>query len=405
MPPVTGDASPWQGDDADAPARSLIRNRVLLLLSGAALLGAGGLAFLTHAPNRLVSGQPIGLFALASGVQALAFLPGLILLAGSFLPQRRPTHWAVGTAAATFLVVLCWLAGAQAVMLDETATPASRTSLGAGFWVLFTCAGLALADATHRLHLSAAAKLGCALLPVAAIVLLAAGGALDQLSLAKEYDARRDVLLDALVRHVAIVLAALGPTLLLGMPLGVLAARRRRFAAGLFPVLNIVQTIPSIALFAMLMAPLSGLAALFPSLAAVGISGIGLAPALIALVLYSLLPIVRNVSEGIAGVSPAACDAARGMGMTRAQVFWRVELPLAMPVILSGFRIVTVQAIGLTAVAALIGAGGLGSIMFQGLFANALDTVVLGTIPIIFLALAADAGLRVLAAYAERAPR
>ena len=93
------------------------------------------------------------------------------------------------------------------------------------------------------------------------------------------------------------------------------------------------------------------------------------------------------------------------MGMTRPQVLWRVELPLALPVILSGVRVVTVQAIGLTAVAALIGAGGLGGIMFQGLFANALDTVVLGTLPIILLALIADAAFRVLTAAVGRAPR
>jgi osmoprotectant transport system permease protein len=133
-----------------------------------------------------------------------------------------------------------------------------------------------------------------------------------------------------------------------------------------------------------------------------GISGIGLAPAVVALIAYSLLPIVRNVVEGLAGVSPAAVEAARGVGMTPGQIFWRVQLPLALPVFLSGLRITTVQAIGLTAVAALIGAGGLGSVMFQGLFANALDLTMLGAVPVILLAVTADALLRLLAAYAER---
>jgi osmoprotectant transport system permease protein len=126
-------------------------------------------------------------------------------------------------------------------------------------------------------------------------------------------------------------------------------------------------------------------------LAALGIAGVGVTPAVIALVLYSLLPVVRNTAEGLDAVSAAAFEAARGIGMTRAQIFRYVELPLALPVFLSGLRIATVQAVGLVAVAALIGAGGLGAIMFQGLFADALDLVLLGAIPIILLALAADA--------------
>jgi osmoprotectant transport system permease protein len=117
-----------------------------------------------------------------------------------------------------------------------------------------------------------------------------------------------------------------------------------------------------------------------------------------------LLPIVRNTVEGLAGVSPAALEAARAMGMTRGEIFWRVELPLASPVFLSGLRITTVQAIGLAAVAALIGAGGLGAIMFEGVFANAPDLTMLGALPVILLAVTADTLLRLLTAIAERQP-
>jgi osmoprotectant transport system permease protein len=136
--------------------------------------------------------------------------------------------------------------------------------------------------------------------------------------------------------------------------------------------------------------PLSALATAVPSLARLGIGGIGMAPALIALVLYALLPVVRSTVAGIGGVDSAVVDAARGMGMTRRQRFWRVELPLAMPVLLAGLRIVTVQAIGLAVVAALIGAGGLGSFVFEGLGQYAADLVLLGALPAIGLALAAD---------------
>jgi osmoprotectant transport system permease protein len=114
---------------------------------------------------------------------------------------------------------------------------------------------------------------------------------------------------------------------------------------------------------------------------------------------------VRDTAEGLAGVSPAALEAGRGLGMTPRQLLWRVELPLALPVILSGLRIATLQAIGLAAVAALIGAGGLGAIMFQGLFADALELVLLGVVPIVLLALAADLLFELGIAYAGRLPR
>ena len=139
-----------------------------------------------------------------------------------------------------------------------------------------------------------------------------------------------------------------------------------------------------------------------PAVAAIGIRGIGLAPAIIALVLYSLLPVVRNTHAGFAGVDRAVIETAQGMGLTRQQIFRRVELPLAMPVLLAGLRIVTVQAIGLAVVAALIGAGGLGAFVFQGLGQNAVDLVLLGAMPAILLALAADFILQILTAFARQ---
>jgi osmoprotectant transport system permease protein len=150
--------------------------------------------------------------------------------------------------------------------------------------------------------------------------------------------------------------------------------------------------------------PLAALAAAFPGLAGIGIGGVGLAPAVIALILYALLPIVRNTAAGLASVSPVAIEAASGLGMTPRQVFWRIEAPLALPVFLSGLRIATIQTVGLAAVAALIGAGGLGALMFQGLFADALDLVLLGVVPIVLLACAIDALFKLAIAYAARRP-
>jgi osmoprotectant transport system permease protein len=240
--------------------------------------------------------------------------------------------------------------------------------------VLALLAWLAACDALQRLSLSPAwrtlAHAGV-LLPVA---LLLAGGQLDDLSLLKEYANRREVFDAAFVRHVQIVCAALLPALALGVPLGVAAARSKAFAGPLFAALNIIQTVPSIALFALLIAPV----------------GVGLVPAAIALTLYALLPIVHGTASGLAQVPAAAMDAARGMGMTVRQMFWRVRVPLALPVLL-------VQVIGLAVVAALIGAGGFGALVFQGLASTALDLVLLGVLPVVLLAVVADAALGLLA--------
>jgi osmoprotectant transport system permease protein len=250
----------------------------------------------------------------------------------------------------------------------------------------------------RRLALSPLGRAAATLLAVAPIALLLATGSLDELAVLKEYATKRDTFGAAVLQHARIVLAAFIPAVAIGLPLGVWAHRSTHARGTLLAVLNIVQTVPSIALFGLLMAPLSYVARHVPWVAEVGISGIGLAPAAVALVLYSLLPLVRNTAAGLDGVPTDAIDAAEGMGMNRWQVLTRIEIPLAFPVILSGLRITLVQAIGLAAVAALIGAGGLGAIMFQGLFANATAQILLGTVPIVVMAVGIDILFRLVAA-------
>jgi len=173
------------------------------------------------------------------------------------------------------------------------------------------------------------------------------------------------------------------------LPLGILCHRIPRLRAGILGALNVVQTIPAIALYGILMAPLGALAAAVPLAAHLGIRGIGAAPAVLALFLYSLLPVVANTVTGLARVSPAAVEAARGMGMTRWQILTGVEFVLSLPTILTGIRIVLVQNIGLVTVAALIGGGGFGVFVFQGIGQTAIDLVLLGAIPTMALAFSA----------------
>ncbi|PYP11798.1 MAG: choline ABC transporter permease [Gemmatimonadetes bacterium] len=168
----------------------------------------------------------------------------------------------------------------------------------------------------------------------------------------------------------------------LGLPLGVLVVRRPAWRRPVLGLANVFQTIPSLALFGLL----------------IPVFGIGAWTAISALVVYALLPIVRNTYAGITGVDPAVREAGRGMGMTDGELLWLVELPLAAGVILAGVRIATVVSVGVATIAAAIGAGGLGVYIFRGV-ATVDDTLILaGAIPAALLALLADA----LLGFAER---
>jgi osmoprotectant transport system permease protein len=379
------------------------RNDVLLVLFAVAVLAAAATGFVTVAPNRLVSGDPVGLFAAADPrfTAPIAVL-GVSLLAASLMPPSHTLYRVSAVFAAGLLVLMLAAAGQTAQALAAGAPPLARISLGAGFWVLAGAAALAVIDALQRADAGLVERLAAVTALVLAVAGMAGSGLFDALSLAREYKTRHDLFAAAVLRHIVLVAAVVGPAVAVGFPLGVAASRRPRLQGPLFAVLNLLQTIPSIALFGLLLVPLSALASALPALAALGIGGIGPAPAIIALILYALLPIVRNSLAGVAGVDPAVVDAARGMGMTPRQLFWHVELPLALPLLLAGLRIVTVQAIGLAVVAALIGAGGLGTFVFEGLGQYAADLVLLGALPAIGLALAADFLLQTFASLVRR---
>lgn len=367
-----------------------VKNRVLLVLAILLVLSGIGLSFVSHAPNRLISGQGISLLSLISGSGWWWLIPILILLTFAFLKQNILLYWLTVLLAELLLLGLLLLAGKTAVQLAGGGESLARTSLGGGFWLMSGMSLLIAIDSLSRAIVNPVWRSAANVLLLLPVVILLMMGQLDQLSLMKEYVNRQDVFNDALWQHLHILLATLIPAILLGIPLGLFCFRSHHFQSTIFSTLNIIQTIPSIALFGLLIAPLAGLAAAIPWLAEHGVSGIGLAPAIVALVLYALLPLVRNVVAGLESVPDSVVESARGMGMTRSQLFFRVQIPIAMPLILSGIRIVAVQTVGLAVVAALIGAGGLGAIVFQGLLSSALDLVLLGVIPVIVMAVVVD---------------
>lgn len=367
-----------------------VKNRVLLALVILMILSGAGLSFVSHAPNRLISGQGISLMSLIVGSVWWLLVPILMLASFAFFKQTAALYWAIILIAELLLFGLLLLAGKTATQLAGGEESLVRTSLGGGFWLMSGMSILIAIDSMSRVVVNPILRSAANVLLILPVVILLATGQLDQLSLMKEYANRQDVFNDALWQHLQILFATLVPAVLLGIPLGLFCFRSPRFQGAVFSTLNIIQTIPSIALFGLLIVPLAGLAAAIPWLAEHGVSGIGLAPAIVALVLYALLPLVRNVVAGLDAVPDSVVESARGMGMTRSQLFFRVQIPIAMPLILSGVRIIAVQTVGLAVVAALIGAGGLGAIVFQGLLSSALDLVLLGVIPVVVMAVVVD---------------
>ncbi|HKP72876.1 MAG TPA: ABC transporter permease, partial [Pyrinomonadaceae bacterium] len=180
--------------------------------------------------------------------------------------------------------------------------------------------------------------------------------------------------------HLYLVLVAITFAVVVGIPLGVLVVRRESLKRPVLGVAGILQTVPSLALFGFLIPlPFFG--------------GIGARTAIVALVLYALLPLIRNTVTGIEGVDRSVREAAVAMGMTDRQILRQVELPLAAPVILAGVRVATVISVGVATVAAFIGAGGLGMLIYRGLRQNDNGLMLAGAIPTALLALAADAGI------------
>lgn len=184
-------------------------------------------------------------------------------------------------------------------------------------------------------------------------------------------------ILDATLTHLTLVLIAMAFAIVIAVPLGMLIVQHRRLRGVALGTASVFQTIPSLALFGFLI-PLPF------------IGGIGPRTAIVALVLYALLPILRNTFVGLTEVDPAVLEAAEAMGMTNSQILFRVRLPLALSFILAGIRTATVITIGVATIAAAIGAGGLGTFIFRGV-AMVSDAVILaGAIPAALLALLAD---------------
>ncbi len=181
-------------------------------------------------------------------------------------------------------------------------------------------------------------------------------------------------ILEKTLQHISLAGIAVLLACSIGVPIGFMIANNAKLAKKVMSVANVIQTIPSLALFALAMPLL----------------GIGAKPAIFALFFYALLPIIKNTLLGIHSVDPSIIEAARGMGMSKTQIMFKVEVPLAISVIMGGIRISTVTSIGIATIASLIGAGGLGQIIYQGISMTNYEMIFTGAIASAMLALFAD---------------
>lgn len=367
-------------------------NRIAMLGCLLAISSLVFLPFLELKANRLVAGTGHRLLEL--GFEGW-WLLGLLVLAGSsaFLTPRfrAPALAILGNLSLIFSVVLI---GADASQLLGSNTLA-RVSLAPAAWLMLVSSSFLIFAALKDLENIWLKRLTSGAGILVFLLFLLTGG-LSNLSVIREYQTRLDTFWLEVGRHLGLALLALFTSSLFGIPLGFWAARSKRFEGFILGLSSLLQTIPSLALLALLITPFSALVRAFPVLESFGIRGIGFAPAITALTVYGLLPIARGVLNGLKAVPETALEAGRGMGMTPNQLFSRVELPLALGLILNGIRTSAVQLVGLSTLSSLIGAGGLGVFIFGGLGSAANDLVLLGAIPVLVLAVLTDAGFRML---------
>jgi osmoprotectant transport system permease protein len=359
-------------------------------------LGVLGIVFLplgTFRPNRVVRGIPLDGEVLLEGRILLALAAvGLVTAAVIYALREREgklfllngVPWMLSFVPGLLMLILSSARPVGGNFDLEVA----RISLSSGYWLVF--AGI--------LMLQSGAPRGGVLMSLTVLFSLAVlgFGLAPHLALYKEFMNIEVTFYAELRRHLTLSLASVVVALLPGILLGYICHRHQRLREWILGTVNLFQVAPTLSLLGLIMIPLTFLSRNIPLVAELGIRGVGFAPAFIVLTLYCLLPITANAFSGFDQVETAVVDSALAMGMTRRQIFRQVLFPLALPVIFSGIRTAVTQNVGNTILAGLIGGGGMGALIFLGLSQSATDLVILGTIPVVLMALILDAVFKLL---------
>ncbi len=366
---------------------SRIKDKTLLLLSS---LGAAAFLFMTlveNKPNRILHGVAYSSFKFLGALGIVILVVWVILLALA-LYETKHKNTIVFLLTSILVISLFW--GFQTSTGDYAVdNPSSRISFSSGFYVQIYCVFMLFSTYTQRIKTYKYIKWIGVLSIFGILFYLLFTGAYDGLSLIKEYNIKKLQFYNNLRIHAMLTFGSVITGALIAVPLGFFAYSKKKLEDKIMVPLSIIETIPSLSLFGILLVPLSGLGKL-PFFDAIGVSGIGWAPAYIALTLYTLLPIGRNTLTGFYSVDKNIIEAAKGMGMSKSQVLKRIELPLAFPVIFTGIRIAFIQTIGGAVLAGLVGGGGMGTFVFLGLGEASPDLILLGVLPIVFFTVLLD---------------
>ena len=350
------------------------------------------LPFFLARENRISSEISCGMTTLGLMFTLLLSLPPLLLLLYAFIKSEWLSEILLSLAGTLGLLLPFVVLATVGPNVVTELGPFARYSPTSGMYV-YLIAVVVIFLMKPRMRIYDYVGL---LVVLAVVVYVGSQGSYSQLGIfmeAKNFGSRlsREVL-----AHIRITAISLAISIVIGLPLALFSYQSQRLRKLVFPLLNILQTIPGIALFGLLIAPLAALSQAFPQLRAWGIKGIGNTPAIIALSMYALYPIIRYSFTAFKSLDEDVILAARGMGMNSHQIWSTVRFPLAMPGVLHGIRVALVQTIGNATLAKLIGGDGLGVLVFEGLGQASVDMVMLGMLLIIALTVAADRIFQVL---------
>ena len=358
---------------------------------GAALYAVSALFFpyVQYRPNRVLTGDSLRLWQVA-GVQGivLSVIMLVISLLLFLLPRKFRLMRAILTLAAVFLSLFSLGQSAASLTIGNNI---ARASMGSGFWLSIAGIFLMLSAAKKEYADLKLLQNALTITALAIFFVLLFLGVFDQLSVMREYFNRKETFLGQVGAHLILASTSVAAATLLGVPLAFMLFSRKRLERAVFFLVNLGQTIPTLSLLGLLMVPLGYLSSKYQFLKSLGISGVGFWPAWIALFIYAIFPILHNALAGLQMVEPAVIQAALSVGMTKKQVFYKVQIPLAVPLMISGVRTSLTQVMGNAVLAALIGGGGLGSLIFLGLAQSAPDLILLGTLPLVLLTFLTDA--------------
>ncbi len=357
--------------------------------------------FVEYRPNRVLTGTFISARKLfGNNFFLLIFLSVLIVVLA--VANHKKYKLLIGFTSLLLVGVVLYLLGIVIIEEAYNIIPNGRISLGIGFWAIFlgiemVMSGCFKGDKKCILH----RRLFYTILILMVFVFLLSGH-LNNLSIMKEFFNRSNTFFKQIGRHLSLSFFSVATGLVIGIPLGILIYKEKKMNRTILFLINLGQTIPTLSLLGLIMVPLAMLSQHYQILKVIGISGVGFTPAFIVLIIYALFPVVHNTIAGLKMIDSDLVEAAIGLGMKDNQIFWKVQFPLSLPIILGGIRIAMTQSIGNTILAGLIGGGGLGSIIFLGLAQAAPDLILLGVIPLIAMAFIMDSIISFLIFYSKK---